>query len=163
MFRQREDGTVEELPAEDGVLSEDCRFLVKVGPVGEPVCGAPVAASYVIYDNETNEVYFRQAPYDAGVYMAEVQAAGLPLRPWSMNVAEGGPPVAEPPVAIPPVAVMAVEGQFNGEELVSAPVVPDAFSHPPEPVRRDRGLIAWFAWRVCSAWCQRLEFSSGMR
>ena len=148
MFRQRQDGTVEELPAEDGVLSEDCRFLVKVGPVGEPDRGGAVAASYVIYDNETHEVYFRHAPYDVEAYRAEVQAAGLPVRPWCMQVAGERPPAAEPPVAVPPVAVPPVAVVAGGGDLgagqVSAPIAPAALA-PPEPVRRSRGVVAWLS------------------
>ena len=140
MFRERQDGTVEELPAEDGVLSEDCRFLVKVGPVGEPASGAPVAASYVIYDNVTQEVYFRHAPYDAEAYRMELQAAGLPLPLWYTKVSGGGPPVVEPPGGSPPVAVFP-----GGGEALPAQVASSIIPAPPEPVRWIRGLVAWSA------------------
>ena len=144
MFRHRGDGTIEELPAEDGVLSEDCRFLVKVGPVGEPASGAPVAASYVIYDNETQEVFFRQAPYDVEVYRAEVQSAGLPMRSWCLKVGGGSPPVAEPSGSLPPVS-MVEEGIQGVSGQVSELTVPVSFVSPPEPVRRNRGIVAWMA------------------
>ena len=143
MFRLRADGKIEEVPAEDGVLSEDCRYLVKVGAAGEPASAEDVSASYLIYDNGTQEVSFRRVPFNAHAYRSDLLAAGLALRPWCLEQVDQDLPLAPPPVAVLPVA--------SGDEMVvslasvASPVVPAALAPLPEPVRRSRGVVAWLA------------------
>ncbi|NRB26426.1 MAG: metallophosphoesterase family protein [Roseibacillus sp.] len=143
IFRLRKGGKVEEMPAEDGVLSEDYRFLVKVGSVGEPASAGDVSASYLIYDNRTQEVFFRRVPFNAHACRADLLAAGLALRPWCLERVEDGLPVAPTPVAVPAIAL-------RGDMVVSvapvaAPIVPAAMARSPEPVRRSSGVVAWLA------------------
>ncbi len=143
MFRLRADGRIEEMPGEDGVLAEDCRYLVRVGAAGEPASAAEVSASYLIYDNVTQEVFFRRVPFNVHAYRSDLLAAGLALRPWCREGAEDDLPPSPSPVAALPAAP-------GGEMIVSlasgtSPVVPAALAPPPEPVRRSGGLVAWLA------------------
>ena len=143
MFRLRADGRIEEGAAENGKLAGDCRFLIKVGSVGEPSGVNGVSASYVIYDNETEEVFFRRVPFDSHACRSDLLGAGLPLRPWCLESTDLTEARTLPPAAVPPVAPA-------GEMIVSlasvaAPVLPVAVAPPPEPVRRNRGVLAWLA------------------
>ena len=143
IFCLREGERIEEMPAEDGVLSEDCRFLVKVGSVGEPVSARDVSASYLIYDNRTQEVFFRRVPFNAHAYRSDFLAAGLALRPWCLERVEDGFPVVQLPIAVPAAALRG--DMVASVAPVAAPIVPAAMAPPPEPVRRSSGVVAWLA------------------
>ena len=143
IFCLREGERIEEMPAEDGVLSEDCRFLVKVGSVGEPVSARDVSASYLIYDNRTQEVFFRRVPFNAHACRSDFLAAGLALRPWCLERVEDGFPVVQLPIAVPAAALRG--DMVASVAPVAAPIVPAAMAPPPEPVRRSSGVVAWLA------------------
>jgi diadenosine tetraphosphatase ApaH/serine/threonine PP2A family protein phosphatase len=53
------------------------RWLAVVGSVGQPRDRNP-AASYAIYDEESQELTFRRVPYDCGATATKVRAASLP-------------------------------------------------------------------------------------
>jgi len=143
MFRLRPDGRIEDAPAEDGKLAGDCRFLIKVGSAGEPSGVDAVSASYVIYDNETEEVFFRRVPFNAQACRSDLLGAGLPLRPWCMEPTDLAQAGTLPPAAVPPAAP--ADEMIVSLASVASPVLPVALAPPPEPVRRNRGVLAWLA------------------
>lgn len=58
-------------------LTEDNRYLVNVGSVGQPRDGDPRAA-YLLYDSSARTVEHRRVPYDIPAAQRKILAAGLP-------------------------------------------------------------------------------------
>ena len=67
-------GVVHEIPPQDFALEEGKRYLINVGSVGSPRDGDP-RASYVIYDEERQAVFFIRVPFDFAAFRAAVAAA----------------------------------------------------------------------------------------
>ena len=142
-YRLQADGVIDSLPAEARQLSPDCRYLVNVGSVGEPVSAEDPRASYVIYDNETHEVLFRRVTFDVDSYRSDILDAGLLLRPWCREgdgrdameaVFPGGPRLEHEEQDV--VVSLASVGS----------VVEPAIRAPAEyPARRSRGVLAWMS------------------
>lgn len=55
--------TVRELPAEDFVLRDDCKYIASVGSVGQPRDYDP-RASFTVYDTELKRFEFKRIEYD---------------------------------------------------------------------------------------------------
>lgn len=67
-------GRVHDLEPQDFSLEEGKRYLVNVGSVGSPRDGDP-RASYVIFDEERGDVFFKRVPFDFEAFRAAVEAA----------------------------------------------------------------------------------------
>lgn len=53
------------------------RYIINAGSVGQPRDGDP-RASYVIFDTEAKEAFFRRVPYDIATCKEKILRAGLP-------------------------------------------------------------------------------------
>lgn len=67
-------GAVYAVEPQDFALEEGKRYLVNVGSVGSPRDGDP-RASYVIYDDAAQSVYFQRVTFDMDAFRAAVAAA----------------------------------------------------------------------------------------
>ncbi len=67
-------GRVHDVEPQDFSLEEGKRYLVNVGSVGSPRDGDP-RASYVIFDEERGDVFFKRVPFDFEAFRAAVEAA----------------------------------------------------------------------------------------
>lgn len=143
IYRQQADGLIDSLPAENRELSNDCRYLVNVGSVGEPVTAEDPRASYVIYDNETQELIFRRVAFDIAGYRADILDAGLFLRPWCMEDTERN----DPGVVLPGIRGFDHQGEDAVVSLASVGTVtePARRAETGYPRRRSRGVVAWMA------------------
>ncbi len=73
-FLTGDSGTVYSVPPQDFALEEGKRYIVNVGSVGSPRDGDP-RASYVIYDDVAQSVYFQRVTFDMDAFRAAVAAA----------------------------------------------------------------------------------------
>lgn len=79
IFYRTASGTLREHAPESEAtvpLSDNCRYVVNVGSVGQPRDGNN-AASYVLYDSDAAEVTLYRLPYDYLSAAAKIRAAGL--------------------------------------------------------------------------------------
>ena len=88
-------GSPHRVPPQDFVIEDGKRYLVNVGSVGQPRDG-DARASYCIYDDEAQSVYFRRIPFDLDAYRAAVVDAGLD--PQSSPVLRVDPRRGVPPI-----------------------------------------------------------------
>ena len=143
IYRQQANGVIDSLPAENRELSSDCRYLVNVGSVGEPATIEDPAASYVIYDNETQELTFRRIAFDVAAYRADILDAGLFLRPWCSEGEQ------RDSIGMPLTGSLSPEHREEGAVVALASVetvVEPLFQSPVNsPARRSRGVLAWMA------------------
>lgn len=73
-FLTGESGAVYAVPPQDFALEDGKRYLVNVGSVGSPRDGDP-RASYVIYDDVAQSVYFQRVTFDMDAFRAAVATA----------------------------------------------------------------------------------------
>ena len=98
-------GAVTQLPPKDFQLERGQRYLVNVGSVGEPRT-TDVRASYVIYDDATQTVFFRRIAFDVEAYKRDLQQAGLEILPYFVQVVDAGKVADAPrPAAAPQLAL----------------------------------------------------------
>lgn len=88
IFELTNDGSVLEHADEDATLSEDSRYIVNVGSVGEPRHPDDLNARYVIYDSDTREVFFRRIEFDREVYREHLKATTLTTTPYFLRVVD---------------------------------------------------------------------------
>lgn len=69
-------GSPHMIPPEDFSAEPGKRYIVNPGSVGNPRDGDP-RASYCIYDNAKNTVYWRRIPFDIAAYRAALASAGV--------------------------------------------------------------------------------------
>lgn len=65
------------IPPEDFIAEPGKRYIVNPGSVGNPRDGDP-RASYCIFDNAKNAVYWRRIPFDITAYRSALESAGVP-------------------------------------------------------------------------------------
>ncbi len=80
------DGLVDQLADEDFEMSPGHRYIINVGSVGEPRNPEDIRARYVIYDEETQSIYFRRIEFDAEAYRADLQASGSSAFPYFLQI-----------------------------------------------------------------------------
>ncbi len=98
-------GAVTQLAPKDFQLERGQRYLVNVGSVGEPRT-TDVRASYVIYDDATQTVFFRRVAFDVEAYKRDLQQAGLEILPYFVQVVDAGKAADAPgPAAAPQLAL----------------------------------------------------------
>lgn len=88
IFEGLSDGTVSELPDNNGSLDPDKRYIVNVGSVGEPRNPDDLRARYVIYDSDQRTVDFRRVDFDITAYRADLESTSLSLRPYFLQIYE---------------------------------------------------------------------------
>lgn len=118
---------VERLPDHEIELSDDHRYLVNVGSVGDPRGNLETRASYVILDTEVKRLYFRKVEFDIEGYRRDLAEVGLSIKPYFIAVAE----------------YQATGGGAGVEEAVGAEVAEEErfFSQlPPPPVADEENL-----------------------
>lgn len=77
----KDSGDVGELPLHDLVASEDQRYIINVGSVGDPRDGRTLA-SYCLYDSDKQSVSHRSVPFDIEEFRADLEARNVPVKPW---------------------------------------------------------------------------------
>lgn len=98
-------GPVRQLPPIDFEIERGQRYLVNVGSVGEPRT-TDVRASYVVYDDAERRIYFRRVVFDVEAYKADLEATGLDICPYFVQVVDAGKVAGEPvPAAAPQLAL----------------------------------------------------------
>lgn len=85
-FERKPSGRVEKLGDQDRVLDEKYRYIVNVGSAGEPRNPKDIRARYVIYDDDTRELFFRRIDFDTNVYRQQLADSGLDLTPYFIRV-----------------------------------------------------------------------------
>lgn len=73
-------GKPQTIAAQDIRLSDDIRYFVNVGSVGQPRDGDP-RATYVIYDSDDRYISFRRVRFDMTGYLASLKAKNFPVHP----------------------------------------------------------------------------------
>lgn len=86
IFARDPNGETHGLSDEDCQLQEGNRYIVNVGSVGEPRDPDDVRARYVIYDDDTREVFFRRIEFDHGAYRKDLAESGLGVVPFFLKV-----------------------------------------------------------------------------
>ena len=77
LFVLGESGVPRRAEVQDFCVERGKRYVVNPGSVGQPRDGDP-RASYVLFDSQTHDVFFRRVPFDLDAYARAVAAAGLP-------------------------------------------------------------------------------------
>lgn len=107
-FERKPSGRVEKLGDQDRVLDEKYRYIVNVGSAGEPRNPKDIRARYVIYDDDTRELFFRRIDFDTKAYRQQLSDSGLDLTPYFIRVEDqqvsAGDPGAQD-MAVPEHAV----------------------------------------------------------
>ena len=86
VFEQTPDGTVNTYPDADRSLDPNCRYIINVGSAGEPRNPDDIRARYLIYDDDTREVYFRRIDFDPEVYRRDLASTSLTHTPYFLQV-----------------------------------------------------------------------------
>ena len=147
VFEMSEDGTCCELPARDCRLHVDKRYIVNVGSVGEPQGADDFRARYAVYDDRTQELFFRCVPYDAAAYRRDVAASGMPLPSRLMQGA--GEQATDQPEPLAPAGAGAphdpsgAEGPLSSPDPFSALAAPGSEMPPPPPAAESSARRSW--------------------
>lgn len=86
IFEQQPDGQVKQLPDTDRELDPKCRYIVNVGSAGEPRNPDDIRARYVIYDTDSQKVFFRRIDFDADIYRKDLETTTLTHAPYFLQV-----------------------------------------------------------------------------
>ena len=92
-------GGIEEIDAGALQIEKGQRYLVNPGSVGDPR-ETDVRASYCVFDSDLQSLLFRQLPFDAEGYRADLAAAGLDSKPWFLCYLDGETEHGAPDLAI---------------------------------------------------------------
>lgn len=161
IFSLSNDGSVQQLPDDDCRLEEGQRYIVNVGSVGEPRNPEDLRARYVIYDEETREVFFRRIEFDPEAYRRDLNATTLNASPYFLQVIDQliSEALGESAMAIDMEApaeetMLAFQNRKQSKRLV-VPVDAGVTSKPkPQPKRKamskkTKGAIISFAALSC--------------
>tara|TARA_R110002096_G_scaffold203718_17_gene389107 strand:+ start:325 stop:2037 length:1713 start_codon:yes stop_codon:yes gene_type:complete len=80
------DGLVSQEPDEDFQCQPNQRYIINVGSVGEPRNPEDIRARYVIFDDDTGNVYFRRIEFDPEEYRADLAASGSSAFPYFLQI-----------------------------------------------------------------------------
>ncbi len=131
------DGHIDQLEDIDQSLSPDCRYIINVGSAGEPRNPSDIHARYVIFDDASNDVFFRRIAFDVEAYRRDLQSSGLTIRPFFLDVVDKREldESRDQRLAVladmdSPVEALAVDHQAGSQQLVmpGASITDDAIS-----------------------------------
>ncbi len=124
LFCQSPDGLVSEYPDSDCVLDERCRYIVNVGSVGESRDTEDIRARYVVYDSDTQKLYYRQIDFDPESYRIDLMRSGLKITPFFLSVFDSQQAAPEATRAMGGDSQVSMEPDGEFEESIRDLVVP---------------------------------------
>ena len=86
IYEQTPSGEINTYADEDRSLDPSCRYIINVGSAGEPRNPDDIRARYVIYDDDTKQVYFRRIDFDPEVYRGHLASTSLTHTPYFLKV-----------------------------------------------------------------------------